>query len=61
MYSNFFGTSKCLFCDNKSIKGEGLCDLCKFYRFIKPKKILFRKKNTFIKIQAIPNNKNKNI
>ena len=27
----------CLFCNEKSITGEGLCTFCKFYRYILPR------------------------
>jgi hypothetical protein len=30
--------SKCLFCDNKSLKYEGLCSLCKWERWQLPRK-----------------------
>ena len=29
--------NKCLFCDNFSIINEGLCDMCKYYRYTQPR------------------------
>ena len=41
-------SSKCLFCDDFSIQGEGLCEIC-YYRYIikkKKNKDLEQNKNT---------------
>ena len=29
--------NKCLFCDDFSIVNEGLCDMCKYYRYTQPR------------------------
>lgn len=29
--------SQCLFCDSRSIKNEGLCEMCKYYRYELPR------------------------
>lgn len=29
--------SKCLFCDDFSIVNEGLCNMCKYYRYTQPR------------------------
>ena len=32
-----FSKNKCLFCNEYSIINEGLCDMCKYYRYTQPR------------------------